>query len=40
MNKITFYNDLNRNDMDIYHVPQNGIGLDINIKCKKGHYST
>ncbi|AEB76986.1 glycosyltransferase family 4 protein [Clostridium botulinum] len=30
-----FYNDLNRNEIDIYHVPQNGIGIDINIKCKK-----
>ncbi|ABK62543.1 glycosyltransferase family 4 protein [Clostridium novyi] len=30
-----FCNDLNKNKMDIYHVPQNGIGLDVNIKCKK-----
>lgn len=30
-----FYTDLDRNNIDIYHVPQNGIGLDINIRCKK-----
>ncbi|MCY6485580.1 glycosyltransferase family 1 protein [Clostridium aestuarii] len=27
--------DLNRENIDIYHVPQNGIGLNENAKCKK-----
>lgn len=27
--------DLSRENIDIYHVPQNGIGLSLDIKCKK-----
>ncbi len=30
-----FYSDLERESMDIYHVPQNGIGLNTDIHCKK-----
>lgn len=30
-----FYSDLQREEMDIYHVPQNGIGLNPDIQCKK-----
>lgn len=30
-----FYHDLIRENIDIYHVPQNGIGLNPNIHCKK-----
>ncbi|MGY0374311.1 glycosyltransferase family 4 protein [Clostridium sp. JNZ J1-5] len=30
-----FNYDLDKSNIDIYHVPQNGISLDINIKCKK-----
>lgn len=30
-----FPNDLKRENIDIYHVPQNGIGLNTSINCKK-----
>ena len=33
--EIKVPNILNNSDMEIYHVPQNGIGLSKNINCKK-----
>lgn len=32
---IKMPNILNNSDMELYHVPQNGVGLSSNIKCKK-----
>jgi glycosyltransferase involved in cell wall biosynthesis len=32
---INVPNILNNTDMELYHVPQNGVGLSENIKCKK-----
>lgn len=32
---IKMPNIINNSDMELYHVPQNGVGLSSNIKCKK-----
>lgn len=32
---IKMPNILNNSDMELYHVPQNGVGLSSNVKCKK-----
>lgn len=34
-NQSYFSCDLDRHKIDIYHVPQNGIGLNLDVKCKK-----
>jgi glycosyltransferase involved in cell wall biosynthesis len=33
--QVYFPNNLKNSNIDIYHVPQNGIGINENIKCKK-----
>ncbi|SHI43974.1 Glycosyltransferase involved in cell wall bisynthesis [Clostridium amylolyticum] len=30
-----FPNNLNKDSVDIYHIPQNGMGMNLNIPCKK-----